>query len=76
MPWPARSPPLRNRALSRNDLHRWAELYQVNADEAMTRVSDWGTKLLYGLAVIFVAWQVIRLFAGYLGFLNSTANSI
>ena len=58
------------------DLHRWAELYQVNADEAMTRVSDWGTKLLYGLAVIFVAWQVIRLFAGYLGFLNSAANSI
>jgi type II secretory pathway component PulF len=58
------------------DLHRWASLFQTNADEAMTRLSDWGTKLIYAFAVIFVAWQVIRLFTGYLGYLNSAANTI
>lgn len=53
------------------DLHRWSVLMEGRAEESLERFGDWAPKVIYGVAVLFMAWQLVSLYMGYLSSLES-----
>jgi type II secretory pathway component PulF len=49
------------------DMHRWAIVYQEEALTRMERLASAVPKIIYGFIVIFVVWQILSMYMGYLG---------
>lgn len=53
-----------------DDLARWSQLFQEEAQISMRHVSVMVPKLFYFLLVAFIAWKIVEFFSGYYSMLN------
>lgn len=45
------------------ELGRWANLYREKTMESLDRFGAWAPRIIYILAALFVAWQIIKMYA-------------
>jgi len=49
------------------EMNSWAAAEMIDAQEALQRASAWLPKLFYAGVVLYVAWRIIHMVAGYYG---------
>lgn len=48
-----------------HEINRWSAAETIEAGDAVQRASQWLPKIAYGIVVLYVAWRIIGLMAGY-----------
>lgn len=50
-----------------HEMNRWAAAETIEAGDAIQRAAQWLPKILYGTVVLYVAYRIISMMAGYYG---------
>jgi len=58
------------------DLKRWTKYYAGQTEQLLQRAETWIPRLVYGVIVVFVAWQIIQAFSNYFEMVTAPLNGI